>query len=936
MELPNPYGNPQLTHPLNAYNSRPHGALQFQNQNAGATNEDPMGRQSQTRLPVYKRLQHRVSTNGQSCTRPISRPLIQRAVNDISHRAFDPKKDCVVCKAVAQNQRKPHRKHHPRCEGNTKTRGHSATEVASNRCSACLKRHFSARMTDPGKEKQLTGGTTPGVDQYLVRTVKKYQRVQTGKVSVMETNSAIAIKMLVPTSSPQEVAIFLEKSIATKLKQPPPNKTVPPAMLALATEIMDQVRHKKPRQIAESVSLPQSQPFKEANARFISIFGSNNIVYTVPYVMDSRRLIDPHFHSIAGSKFIYMDFEVAFPDLELACYQCSSSDLCRERDYWSHHKRLFPVVDDSNEIWCLPFRYQCNCCKHVFSTNEGRFLATLPAFIRNQYPVDPRYADGPQQTHLSKPLTGDMEEGMLQFSSAAQFTKKIYRRKNEAFLEKMEDYYSRPNIAGAYPPLQEVVRTYPPSDQDCRNQFKCAQDSVLNPEGMAANDRFDRMIQATSIGELLAIDHTFETLKNYRLEGGKAIFTVLNEKGQICTLGIVASQKLQEVDHLLNAMLKRKGMNFNDGKRRGLYTDTWPNSETYWIKRLGPNTKGTLGLFHFNQRVTKHLNPMHPHFHLVKDRFQRSVYRYNQDDMDGLMKAFRDGSIKKQGDGEPYTNKEVDELRLSKNWTRNYTKYLRKGILSGDEVNRNLHDFGVWVQGFLKTTPELIEVFTTSVQKFMDQLENNRLHANHIQDPEGIEMYRGIQPGKRALIPLLVWLSKRPESLLEMFHGLLRHFANGGMRPEVADSLTLRGAAEYNLLREHRVQQMENNGGDVDCCWEFVPGYLRDRPLWYNHARLHFLNVLAIAKGMEPPFPHIKAMAPNTGEVFLSKYFSEQKERNTLGKTMDGLCTCKECESCAIQFDTTAASPVVNAPGHERVEELVSNLKDFATFQILR
>jgi hypothetical protein len=87
---------------------------------------------------------------------------------------------------------------------------------------------------------------------------------------------------------------------------------------------------------------------------------------------------------------------------------------------------------------------------------------------------------------------------------------------------------------------------------------------------------------------------------------------------------------------------------------------------------------------------------------------------------------------------------------------------------------------------------------------------------------------------------------------------------------------------------------------------------------------------------MEPPFPHIKAMAPNTGEVFLSKYFSEQKERNTLGKTMDGLCTCKECESCAIQFDTTAASPVVNAPGHERVEELVSNLKDFATFQILR
>ncbi|CAJ1934598.1 unnamed protein product [Cylindrotheca closterium] len=236
-----------------------------------------MGRQSQTRLPVYKGLQYRVVKRAQAYTRPISRPLIQRAVEDISQRAFDPDKDCIICRAVARNQRKPHRKHNPRCESNTKTRGHSATEVASNRYSAYLKRHFSARMTDPGKEKQLTGGTTPGVDQYLVRTVKKYQRLHTGKVPVMETDSAVASKMLAPTSSLQEVAIFLEKSIATRLKQAPPNKTVPPAMLALAVKITDQVWHKKPKCIAESASPPQSQSFKEAKARFDAIFGLNNM-----------------------------------------------------------------------------------------------------------------------------------------------------------------------------------------------------------------------------------------------------------------------------------------------------------------------------------------------------------------------------------------------------------------------------------------------------------------------------------------------------------------------------------------------------------------------------------------------------------------------------------------------------------------------------------
>ena len=49
---------------------------------------------------------------------------------------------------------------------------------------------------------------------------------------------------------------------------------------------------------------------------------------------------------------------------------------------------------------------------------------------------------------------------------------------------------------------------------------------------MATNDRQERMIQATTIDEFMAIDYTFETLKIYRIEGGKAVFTVLNEKGR--------------------------------------------------------------------------------------------------------------------------------------------------------------------------------------------------------------------------------------------------------------------------------------------------------------------------------------------------------------------------------------------------------------------
>mmetsp|Transcript_16445 Transcript_16445/g.40174 ORF Transcript_16445/g.40174 Transcript_16445/m.40174 type:complete len:139 (+) Transcript_16445:190-606(+) len=81
------------------------------------------------------------------------------------------------------------------------------------------------------------------------------------------------------------------------------------------------------------------------------------------------------------------------------------------------------------------------------------------------------------------------------------------------------------------------------------------------------------------------------------------------------------------------------------------------------------------------------------------------------------------------------------------------------------------------------TAHTILVVFTSPQQKLRQQLANNRIRANHIQDPEGIQMYRSNQQGKRAQIQIPIWLSKRPDSILL----------------ELADARTLRGAAEYNL-----------------------------------------------------------------------------------------------------------------------------------------
>ncbi|CAJ1926806.1 unnamed protein product [Cylindrotheca closterium] len=238
--------------------------------------------------------------------------------------------------------------------------------------------------------------------------------------ATMVQNGKASEEILAPNSSPLEVAKFLERRVATRLqgKEAPSEHKAPPAMLALAQEIMEQVVNSKPTRLSES--LPDTPQFNLVRDRFHAIFGKNNFVYTVPNsiynsespidpnfhslagIYNSESPIDPNFHSLAGSQFIYMDLELAFPDFHILCCNCKSKDLTRKRDCYSQNKTLLRIVTDANETWCRPFKYKCNRCKHEFETNEGPFLANLPAFIRNQYPVDPRYAKKGNHCHLSK------------------------------------------------------------------------------------------------------------------------------------------------------------------------------------------------------------------------------------------------------------------------------------------------------------------------------------------------------------------------------------------------------------------------------------------------------------------------------------------------------------------------------------------------------
>ena len=81
-----------------------------------------------------------------------------------------------------------------------------------------------------------------------------------------------------------------------------------------------------------------------------------------------------------------------------------------------------------------------------------------------------------------------------------------------------------------------------------------------------------------------------------------------------------------------------------------------------------------------------------------------------------------------------------------------------------------------------------------------------------------------------------------------------------------------------------------------------TPRYLEDVPLFWDHTYLSYLTAKAESLGMSAPFPDslvkIEELGRDTGEVFLSKYFWQQRERRLANVPFDrsNCCTCEKCK----------------------------------------
>jgi hypothetical protein len=244
-------------------------------------------------------------------------------------------------------------------------------------------------------------------------------------------------------------------------------------MMMVISYFMTIIEHRKPQDTSKP--LPDTNAFVQVYQKYRRCFRPGSCTFN--FEMDITQSPDgpsPFYHVIEGQTFIHLNWKLMLPTVKLLCFKCKhmkpeSEDITlhHERTNWSKNKTLFPTWTNSGvPMWCVVMNYKCPCCKSTVTVNDGELLATLPAHVRNMYPVDPRYASG--TFHLHKDITDGLDSFMTTYVNAGFVSKLLYKKRGIVYTEKCMTYLSQnPKIDFvSYDDFKGS--TYPPSANSLR------------------------------------------------------------------------------------------------------------------------------------------------------------------------------------------------------------------------------------------------------------------------------------------------------------------------------------------------------------------------------------------------------------------------------------------------------------------------------------
>ena len=865
-----------------------------------------MGCQSKMREGAIKACKKRATKAKHQKHRRVSH--VQMGVD--GKRAFAPELDCAVCKVKHRNKLSglsepiPHRSHHRCCPHNRKTRGGSERTVEVERIAQenIRKNNIPPVQVPPAEAlkngsdlllyfgRNATTATTTKAPNTQSTTSTQETILATSQESMASTSSENNVDVVLPTAGTLQKELGLRMENLEEYKWATAENYKPPIAVALTIDYIISLMRFRRKKLKPAPGTQEPPETQKAKKIFEGLFPVGRCHYEFPLVDPTQEEVDPLYHSIAGQSVYFLDWERHLPGLVIPCPFCKIP-LSRGRNLFGKTKSVFPLWRAHMGLpsWVVVFTYRCGGCQKNFNSNDGWVLQKIPAWLRQQYPVYPRYAQG--SYHIDMAYSDILESMMVSTASASSFAKLLYRKFNQAYVDKVESYLSLDPFK-SYINMQAFTGlTNTPSAESIRDLFLSAETSPLTPYGYSNEERFNREMQSVKVepNDVVAFDWTHQTLKNYLLPGAKAIFT--GNKGstkEIISLLIVKSTKASQVAHgLLHARKMRE--NFAP---KAVYTDTCPDNRTFWKMVFGAGVVIRLGLFHLIQRIYRTLDKRAEDFWECMVGLKAAMYSYDSADLSKLFEALKDGSF--DPSGKRYTSEEIEGIKHSKRWNERFTPYLRKRIHSAAHTVQNLDN---WIKDFAsRKDGKGRSVFTRETEAVTKEQMKKVEYVADIEDND-TNTYQEIKAGPRSTHFLSKWKTIRPESFLEAFHEFLAHFANTSMRKELADDLSMRGTCEWNV----KCRWVEYYQG-LDDAKKHLPRYLEDFPPFWDHSMLGYLNKQATDLGLEEPFPFVTPINQDNGERFLSKYFAEQEARNKGGVMDEATKTCR-CAQCQQQFD---------------------------------
>jgi len=492
-----------------------------------------MGRQSQQRVSNQHKRKFKLAS-------PVRRRKGDQLTLD-NKIAFDPLKDCRVCKA--QEIKKfmpsypvPKRAHDDLCPKNAKTQGLGKLTEQSIASLADNKRYKT--ITAPIRPEERFNGRHNTKE---AATVFFAARNTTATTTTTKTMTEVDVAK----SSADEAHVSptsLSKAVGKLVSDPAfqerhKSKMAPLAMLAFATEISQKIINNKDKSVL-------CQHF-------------DGIEMVVPVCHDHNN---PHYHSISGMKLLYVNWErthgIQVPCPDSNCAGTLGSGSVKGRSNFSKNQTLFPMFGlDGSPTWCIVTRLECPCCKRKFNSNEADVLVNLPEHAASTYPVETTHAQPNYNCHLTRNATEVFATIIVTYGNGELCSKLLFNSINRDYIQRLKIYYSMAKQTKGpiekYPTREGTfIKAYPPLGESVRDMYDTASSSQKNPWCISDHEKHIREIQSVKTDSIWCQDHTFQVVKNYTKKvGAKAVWDAATGTEEIASAMLVPSTKTEDFAH---------------------------------------------------------------------------------------------------------------------------------------------------------------------------------------------------------------------------------------------------------------------------------------------------------------------------------------------------------------------------------------------------